>query len=41
MIARAIDPPQGMKRVEWRLLTNRLAGTLEAVAELIDWYRAR
>ena len=25
----------------WRLLTNRSAPTLEAVAELIDWYRCR
>jgi IS4 transposase len=25
----------------WRLLTNRLAGTREAVVELIEWYRAR
>ena len=30
-----------MKPIEWRLLTNRTAETLEAVAELIDWYRAR
>ena len=41
VIARELDPPPGMKRVEWRLLTNRLAGTLEEMAELIDWYRAR
>ena len=25
----------------WRLLTNRTAETLEAVVELIDWYRRR
>jgi hypothetical protein len=27
--------------VEWRLLTNRAAESLEAVVELIDWYRCR
>ena len=34
-------PPAGQKAVCWRLLTNRVADTLEAVAQLIDWYRAR
>ncbi|GHT87517.1 hypothetical protein AGMMS49543_23780 [Betaproteobacteria bacterium] len=29
------------KPLEWRLLTNRVARTLEAVTELIDWYRCR
>jgi len=41
LIAREIAPPPGVKPIEWRLLTNRTAETLEAVAELIDWYRAR
>lgn len=41
LMAREISPPVGEKPVEWRLLTNRLASTLEAVAELIDWYRCR
>ena len=41
MIAREIDAPPGVTPIEWRLLTNRSADTLEAVAELIDWYRAR
>ncbi|WGG52071.1 IS4 family transposase [Rugamonas sp. DEMB1] len=41
VIAREIDAPQGCKPVEWRLLTNRAAPTLEDVIELIDWYRAR
>ena len=27
--------------VVWRLLTNRVASTLQEAAELIDWYRAR
>jgi hypothetical protein len=34
-------PPAGVKPVEWRLLTNREAGSFEAAAEIIDWYRAR
>jgi len=41
LLAREIEPPQGEKPVEWRLLTNRDAPTLEAAAELIDWYRCR
>jgi hypothetical protein len=41
VIAREIGAPPGVKPIEWRLLTNRTAATLEAVVELIDWYRAR
>lgn len=41
IVAREIGAPQGVKPVEWRLLTNRDAATLENVIELIDWYRAR
>ena len=41
LIAREIDAPPGVKPIEWRLLTNRRADTLEAAVELIDWYRAR
>lgn len=41
LLAREINPPKGEKAVEWRLLSNRLASTLDAAAELIDWYRCR
>jgi hypothetical protein len=41
IVAREVDAPTGVKPLEWRLLTNREAGTFEAAAELIDWYRAR
>ena len=41
LVAREIGAPPGVKPIEWRLLTNRSAETLEAVVELIDWYRAR
>jgi hypothetical protein len=41
LVAREIGAPPGEKPVEWRLLTNRRADSLEAVVELIDWYRAR
>ena len=41
LVAREIGAPPGVKPIEWRLLTNRSAATLEAVVELIDWYRAR
>jgi hypothetical protein len=36
-----INAPANCKPVEWRLLTNRAAECLEAVIELIDWYRCR
>jgi len=41
LIAREVDPPAGVKPVEWRLLTNRQATSLQEAIELIDWYRAR
>lgn len=41
LLAREINPPEGEKAVEWRLLTNRLASTPDEAAELIDWYRCR
>lgn len=41
LVAREIGAPPGVKPIEWRLLTNRSAATLEAVVELTDWYRAR
>ena len=41
IVAREIGAPAGVKPVEWRLLTNREAPTLEDAIELIDWYRAR
>lgn len=41
LIAREINAPAGCKPVEWRLLTNRVAESLETVVELIDWYRCR
>jgi hypothetical protein len=41
LLAREEQPPTGEKAIEWRLLTNRAADTLEAVVELIDWYRKR
>jgi hypothetical protein len=41
ILARELEPPAGEKALEWRLLTNRTAKTLEQVVELIDWYRRR
>ena len=41
ILAREEHPPAGEKAIEWRLLSNRVAETLEAVVELIDWYRRR
>jgi len=41
LIATEIDPPSGVKPVQWRLLTNLAVSSLQDSAELIDWYRAR
>ena len=41
LIAREFDAPAGVKPIEWRLLTNRSATDLEAMIELINWYRCR
>ncbi|PVY28263.1 IS4 family transposase [Paraburkholderia silvatlantica] len=41
LVAREFDAPAGVKPIEWRLLTNRTATTLDEAAELIEWYRAR
>jgi hypothetical protein len=41
LLAREEHPPAGEKAIEWRLLTNRGAETLEHVVELIEWYRRR
>ena len=41
LIAKERNPPEGIKPIEWRLLTNREATSFEAVAKLIDGYRAR
>jgi hypothetical protein len=41
LVAREIGAPPGVKPIQWRLLTNPTAETLESVVELIDWYRAR
>jgi hypothetical protein len=41
LLAREEHPPAGEKAIEWRLLTNRVAESLEHVVELIQWYRRR
>jgi Transposase Tn5 dimerisation domain/Transposase DNA-binding len=41
LLAREEAPPPGESAIEWRLLTNRVAETLEQTVELIDWYRRR
>ncbi|MGF6511008.1 IS4 family transposase [Paraburkholderia sp. 32] len=41
LVARELDAPAGVKPIEWRLLTNRAATTLDEATELIEWYRAR
>ncbi|MDW3684256.1 IS4 family transposase [Cupriavidus sp. CV2] len=41
LVAEERGAPAGVKPVVWRLLTNRDAQDLDAVIELIDWYRAR
>jgi len=41
VIASEMNPPPGVKPLEWRLLTNRRVDGLDGAVELIDWYRAR
>jgi len=41
VLASEVDSPSGVKPVQWRLLSNREAATLEEAILLIDWYRAR
>ena len=41
IVAQEVGAPAGVTPVVWRLLTNREAQDLDAVIELIDWYRAR
>jgi hypothetical protein len=41
ILAREIDPPAGVKPIEWRLLTNEVLTTLDEVVERIEWYRKR
>lgn len=41
LVAREVGAPAGFEPIEWRLLTNREARTLEQAVELIDGYRAR
>jgi IS4 transposase len=41
LLAQEVDAPDGVKPIVWRLLTNRPVETLEAAAELLDWYRCR
>ncbi|ABM35741.1 IS4 family transposase [Polaromonas naphthalenivorans] len=41
LVASEVNAPAGVKPVVWRLLSNRVASTLEQASELIDWYRSR
>ena len=41
LIASEINALAGAKPVVWRLLTNRVASTLQDAVELVNWYRAR
>lgn len=41
VVAREIQPPDGVKAVEWRLVTNRIVEDFAAAVELLTWYRCR
>jgi hypothetical protein len=41
VVVRELNPPSGVKALEWRLLSNRTTCDFAAAAQLIDWYRAR
>jgi hypothetical protein len=38
---REVQPPEGEPALEWILLTNLPAGTLEEAAQCVDWYACR
>ena len=38
---REIDPPDGVERVYWRLLTTHTVATLEQARQIVTWYRMR
>jgi len=40
IVARDFDAPAGVKPIEWRLLKNLSAASLDDAIELIDWYHA-
>lgn len=35
------EPPEGEDPIEWRLVTTEAIGTVQEVAAVVDWYRAR
>lgn len=41
ILAREDNPPPGETRIEWRLLTDEVATSLEEAVLRIDWYRLR
>ncbi len=41
VIAKEVDPPVGVKPVEWRFRTNRVPHGHDDLVELVDWYSAR
>jgi hypothetical protein len=41
IVAREMEPPEGEKPIEWRLLTNLPVDGLGQAARMIDWYRSR
>ena len=41
IVAREMQPAVGDKPMEWRLLINLPARSLEQAARMIDWYRSR
>jgi Transposase DDE domain len=36
-----IDPPEGVERLSWRLLTTHTVTTLEQARQIVAWYRMR
>ena len=41
LVAKEMNPPKGIKAIEWRLVTNREVSGLSEAVQLIDWYRCR
>lgn len=41
VVARELSAPDGVKPIEWRLLSNRVGIDFASAVQLIDWYRVR
>ena len=41
LTSQEVDPPEGVERAHWRLLTTHTVTTLEQARQIVAWYRMR